>query len=254
MAEVVDERPEETTDELEPEQITQEEPEQTTPEEDVPEKYRGKGIKDLVRMHQEVEQLQGRQAQEYGQLRREFDSYVQTQLAQAPQEPEEDIDFFTDPDAAVAKAIETHPKVKQAEQAALELQRGSAKAQLEAKHPDMQEILNDPSFADWVKASPMRAQMLQRAHQQYDFDAADFIFSDWKDRKDVATKAADVEKKSRGQQAKQASTGGAKSSSEPSSRKVYRRADIIKLMKEDPDRYESMAPEIRKAYAENRVR
>jgi hypothetical protein len=38
------------------------------------------------------------------------------------------------------------------------------------------------------------------------------------------------------------------------SKKIYRRADIIELMKTDPRRYQSMEPEIRKAYMEKRVR
>ena len=36
--------------------------------------------------------------------------------------------------------------------------------------------------------------------------------------------------------------------------KVYRRADIIKLMKNDPDRYQALADEIMAAYAEGRVK
>ena len=53
---------------------------------------------------------------------------------------------------------------------------------------------------------------------------------------------------------KKVSTGGAKGSSEPPSRKIFRRADIINLMKTDIKRYQSMEPEIRQAYAEGRVR
>ena len=53
---------------------------------------------------------------------------------------------------------------------------------------------------------------------------------------------------------RKASTGGAKGSSETPSKKIYRRADIIELMKTDPRRYQSMEPEIRRAYAEKRVR
>ena len=36
--------------------------------------------------------------------------------------------------------------------------------------------------------------------------------------------------------------------------KVYRRADIIKLMKTDPERYNALSDEILKAYAEGRVK
>ena len=43
-------------------------------------------------------------------------------------------------------------------------------------------------------------------------------------------------------------------SGEQSAKKVYRRSDIIKLMKEDPERYMSLSNEIMAAYADGRVR
>jgi hypothetical protein len=43
-------------------------------------------------------------------------------------------------------------------------------------------------------------------------------------------------------------------SDEAPSKKIYRRADIIKLMQTDPDKYDSMQPEIMAAYSEGRVR
>jgi hypothetical protein len=66
--------------------------------------------------------------------------------------------------------------------------------------------------------------------------------------------AVQDEKDARKDAVKKASTGGAKGSSETPSKKIYRRADIIELMKTDPRRYQSMEPEIRRAYAEKRVR
>ena len=53
---------------------------------------------------------------------------------------------------------------------------------------------------------------------------------------------------------KSANTGNARGSAEGSRKKVYRRADIIKLIKTDPERYQSLSDEILKAYAEGRVK
>ena len=39
-----------------------------------------------------------------------------------------------------------------------------------------------------------------------------------------------------------------------SSKRVYRRADLIRLRMSDPERYEALEPEIMKAYADGRVR
>jgi hypothetical protein len=46
---------------------------------------------------------------------------------------------------------------------------------------------------------------------------------------------------------------GTSGATESTSKKKYRRSDIIKLMQTDPDRYDSMANEIMIAYRENRV-
>lgn len=196
----------------------------------------------------------GRQSQEVGELRKTFDNYIQTQLNQAPPEPEEEVDFFTDPEKAVAKAIESHPKLKEAEQVAEQYKKTTALSQLQAKHPDMQSILTDSGFNEWVTASPVRQRLFSQADKQYDYEAADELFSLYKERQQIAKETVKVEKQARKQQATQASTGGVRGSGEPSSRKIYRRADIIKLMKEEPDRYAAMNEEIRQAYQEGRVK
>ena len=71
-------------------------------------------------MHQEAEKLLGRQSSEVGELRKVVDDYISSQTQSAPQpqnvEPEDDIDYFTDPQAAVNRAIENHPKIREAEE------------------------------------------------------------------------------------------------------------------------------------------
>ena len=127
MATLIDERPEDvnegeeiTTFDQAPEQAEapQQEPptEPAVSEEEIPEKYKGKSTADIVRMHQEAEKLLGRQSSEVGELRSVVDSYIQTQLdandtPATPQEPEEEVDFFSDPDKAVARAIANHPSI-----------------------------------------------------------------------------------------------------------------------------------------------
>ena len=96
--------------------------------------------------------------------------------------------------------------------------------------------------------------MFVEADQQYNAEAADELFTLWKERKDIAQQTAAVEKQSRKQQLKAANTGSAQGSAEGSRRKVYRRADIIKLMRTDPERYQALSEEILKAYAEGRVK
>ena len=262
-ATLVDPQPEmENVDDINEEavetQFVEEETEQPQEQPTVPEKYQGKSLEEVVQMHQEAEKLLGRQSGEVGELRKVVDDYIASQTpTQAPQqnvEPEDDIDYFTDPQGAVNRAIENHPKIREAEQYSTQYKQQAALATLNTKHPDMQEILGDPKFAEWIKASKIRTQLFVAADQQYDADAADELFSLWKERKVVTQQTADVEKQARKQQLKAANTGNARGSTEGTRKKVYRRADIIKLMRTDPDRYTALADEIMEAYAEGRVK
>ena len=261
-ATIIDQAPEEgNADQIEQNEVNeiQHDVEQPQAEEpSLPEKYQGKSLEEVVQMHQEAEKLLGRQSSEVGELRKVVDDYISTQTQQAPQqqyvEPEDDIDYFTDPQAAVNRAIENHPKIREAEQYTAEYKKQSSLATLQSKHPDMQEILSDPKFAEWIKASKIRTQLFVQADQGYDADSADELFSLWKERKTVAQQTANVEKQARKQSLKAANTGNARGSAEGSRKKVYRRADIIKLMRTDPDRYQALSDEIMAAYAEGRVK
>ena len=264
-ATILDPRPEEeNADQIEQNEVNeiqQEEVEVEQPqieEPSLPEKYQGKSLEEVVQMHQEAEKLLGRQSSEVGELRKVVDDYISSQTpVQAPQqpvEPEDDIDYFTDPQAAVNRAIENHPKIREAQQYTEQYKKQSSLATLQAKHPDMQTILSDPKFAEWIKASKIRTQLFVAADQQYDADSADELFTLWKERKTVAQQTAQVEKQARKQTLKAANTGNARGTGEGTRKKVYRRSDIIKLMKTDPERYQALSDEILQAYAEGRVK
>lgn len=222
---------------------------------DLPEKYKGKDIKEIARMHQEAEKLIGRQGSEVGELRKIVDDFIRAQATtnQQPQEPVEEVDFFADPEKAVSKAIENHPKIKQAEQAALQMKIAETVSMLKQKHPDFMDIASDSSFQEWVKASKVRVHLFAAANN-YDYDAADELLTVWKERKQAANATVQAEKQDRDRVLKSATATAAKSSEEVASKKIYRRADIIKLMQTDPDRYDALQPEIMAAYREGRVR
>ncbi len=238
-------------------EMAQQEPD-TTSEDEVPEKYRGKTVKELVEMHQNAEKALGRKGNENGELRQIVDQYILNQQAEKTQqtekpEPEEDVDFFSDPEKYTAKAIENHPSVKEAKEATTQYKRQTALSQLQQRHPDMQEILSDNAFAEWVQGSKIRTQLFVQADQGFDHEAADELFSLWKDRQGHVKQAAEADKTARKQSMKAANTGNATASTERP-RKVYRRSDIVNLMIKDPERYEQLEPEIRRAYQEGRVK
>lgn len=224
----------------------------------IPPKYRGKKLEDIINMHQEAEKLIGRQAQEVGEVRRLADELLKQQLskkAPEPQTPQEvdDLDFFEDPKKAISKAVDSHPDIVAARNAAQQLKKQQAAAQIQAKHPDMGQIVQDPEFVDWVKGSPVRMQLYTAADQQFDPYAADELLSTFKAiRTRKQTELKEVATANRNQSLKAAnveSTGTGETS-----RKIYRRADLIRLRLENPDRYDSLSDEIMKAYSEGRVR
>jgi hypothetical protein len=226
---------------------------------DIPEKYRDKDIKDIIAMHQNAEQLLGKQGQEVGELRKLVDDFIQSQSVNQKTAPVvdteiDDLDFFDNPKEAVAKMLENHPSVKQSKEMAIQLKQKEVLASLKAQHPDYMDIVTDPKFVDWVGKSKIRTRLLQEADKGYDFDAADELLSLWKERRDTINTTVNAEKSARKDKVKTASSGTSSGSSERPSRKIYRRSDIIDLMRTNPQRYEQLMPEIRQAYAEKRVK
>lgn len=271
MASLVDrpEENEETTadfadlnavDEQENEPVEAAVEEDVADDDDLPEKYKGKSASDIARMHRELESRLGQQSQEVGELRKAFDEMVQQSIAaqnssaSAPEQVE-DIDFFSDPKAAVERAISNHPTLRQAQAVAAEMAKSQSLAKLQAAHPDMKEVLSDTGFKEWVGKSQIRRQLFEQADKSYDFAAADELLSLYKERKGIVAQTQRVEKVAQQNEVKKASTGSARSNPDgQTSRKIYRRRDIIELMNRDPKRYEALQPEIMKAYSEGRVR
>ena len=259
LDDMVEETPEESQvapDESPVESEVVEEPE----EEVLPDKYQGKSATDIARMHQELEKRLGQQSSEVGELRQAFDEMVKNSMtAQQAPTPEvtevDDVDFFADPKAAMNQAIANNPVMRQMQEATVQLQKEKSLAAIQAKHADMKDVIGSESFQTWVKGSQFRQNLFAQADQQYDFAAADELLTLFKDTQGAVKRHAAVEKVAKKAEIKKASTGSSRSNPEgQSSRKVYRRTDIVELNRTNPARYEAMLPDILKAYAEGRVK
>lgn len=236
----------------EPTSKTEQEPEE------LPDKFKGKSTKDIVKAYEEIEKLAGRQAQEVGELRKLTDQILKNQLAATKQpEPQaQEVDFFDDPKAAVDKVVESHPAVKQAREAAASFKAMQVKKALEDKHGSVDSYKDDPDFINFVKGSKVR-MALAAAADNYDFDAADELFTTYKELKQVRTAKNEEtvrETQEKGNKSLKAASVPMSAGTGESSKKVYRRADLIRLMQTDPKRYEAMQPEIMAAYASGRVK
>lgn len=261
MAEVVEKvEPEgefaDVTNEEPVQEVFVEEPEPKV-EDDLPEKYRGKSAKDLALIAQEQEKMIGRQAQEVGEVRKLADELIKSQLKPKPEiEKSQEVDFFENPQEAIRQAVANSPDVLNAKQVTLRIQQEQAKRALVEKHPDFSNIVQDADFANWVKSSPIRTQLYQMA-ESYDVNAADELFSTYKQLKGIkqtqeTSKMSETEKNARDKALRSATVD--KGGSGESSKKIYRRADLIRLKMNDPKRYDALSDEIMRAYSEGRVK
>ena len=244
----------------------QQEPEAVATVEDKPEvvlpnKYQGKSVEDIVKMHQEAEKLIGKQAQEVGEVRRLADELLKRELyhkqAVEPQE-EENLNekYFEDPVSAVNQAVDKHPAIVEARQQATSYRQNQVSQRLTQEFPNFNEVTQDPRFFEWVKASPVRTRLFTEAHSQFDYESAVELLSTWNmlnPSRSQETSGLVAESKKGTQQSLKAASVDTGSSA-PSSRKTYRRADLINLRLRDPQRYEAMQDEILSAYAEGRVK
>jgi hypothetical protein len=253
-----EEQPQEEQQEAQPEveeAQAVEEPQQEEEDDDIPEKYRGKSIKDVIRMHQEIEKLAGKKGAEVGELKQMVQQFIEAQTVekQAPKVEEEEVDIFSDPDKYIQRKIETSPEVKEAKLVAEQLRQAQARYELSQAHPDFQEVVTNDSFKEWVGSSRIRQELFQKANN-YDFEAANELISVWKDRTQAVQKTNVMS--DRRQAIKTASTGAAAGSSEPASKKIYAKSDIQQLINVNPDKYYSPAfqEELTRAYLEKRVR
>ena len=231
------------------------------PEFTIPEKYAGKSLEDVIDMHRNAEKVLGKQGLEVGQQRKLIESLMSNQQqATTPTPPiEEPIpfedQFYANPADAVNLAIEKHPDVLRAKETRVKQNQALNTAQLDAAHPDYKEIVESKDFQDWIGASKIRQELFRTA-DAYNFEAANELFTTWK-QLNMASKTAEVkeaEKTKRRKALRKTSSETRSSGDSLGGKKVYRRADLINLQVTDPRRYEALADEIQQAYVEGRVR
>jgi len=224
---------------------------------ELPDKYKDKPVEELVRMHQEAEKLLGRQGSELGQLRKGVDDLLKTKLDEFKggnevEDQEEDFDFYENPKEAVNRTLEKSETIQQMKQMLAQQQQAEVLKMIENEYPDYRDTIQNENFVEWIKASKVRTELLQRA-DKYDLDAALELLGNWKELKGTVEKVKEVNEKDLKLQRKAASTGGG-GSSEPVSRKIYRRTDLVNLMRTNPRKYMANVEEYDRAYAEGRVK
>jgi hypothetical protein len=244
-------------------------------QDDVPEKYRGKSIDDVIQMHQNAERKIGQTGNELGQYKQLTDQLLDLKrrddLAKGGAEAEEEdeplpkitqTEILDDPDTAIGKAIEARLNrvERKREQKAEATQAEQLQTAFAARHPDAQEIAQDPEFREFVNKSQSRQMLAAAALNAGNLFAANTILDEWKaSRSQNSDESSEDENTDPNlEEARKASTlsTGASNTKDAPTGKVYNRLDLIRLKLEDPEAYgsEVFQQEIMKAYAEGRVR
>jgi hypothetical protein len=223
---------------------------------DVPEKYKGKSVEELIRMHQEAERLASRHGQELGDLRKHADEFIKRQLSgvtDKPEEKDDDVSFddlVNDPAQAVKRIVNKDVEELNNKLSAYEKER--TEEAFYRKHPEAVEVFSSPEFADFVGKSNYRIRLAQAA-DAYDIDAAEELLELYNTVNPKKEEPSDEEQEALEAKRKKHATSKASASASGTRKKKYRRADVIDLMQNDPERYKARLPEIKKAYAEGRV-
>jgi len=238
-------------------------------ENQLPDKFRNKSMSEVVEMYQNLEKEFGRKGNEVGELRKLTDELLQLEIQQKKQNQErvssqeEDIsddDWFTSPKEATDKYLQKSGLAKEVEQLKEKLtsrDREEAHKAFVEKHPDYKDLAQNEDFQTFVKDSKYRLDLAQKA-DQYDYEAANELFDMYKairGNKGAQSEADEgADKSQQQQQARKKATLEGSSNRSKGTKKVYRRADLIKMKMNDPERYMAMQDEIMQAYADGRVK
>lgn len=232
-------------------------------EDDLPSKYKGKSVKEIIKMHQEAEKFIGKQAQEVGEHRKFFDEMMKRELLQSRQqaskEPETDTneEYFTDPEKSMERYISNHPAIKQAEEQAFIMKAQNITQRLQQSFPDYEKTIQTPEFKQWIESSPVRQRLYQEADGNYDYDAAVELLSTWNTISGAAKQQqkSDIVSESNQSRAKSLKAAAVDTgTSSVGSAKVYSRAALRELLRTNPSKYYEHADEFLQAYAEGRVK
>jgi hypothetical protein len=230
---------------------------------EIPEKFTGKSMEDVIKSYVHLEKEFGNKNNEVGELRKLTDQILKNQVeSQAPQYGDRDSyvnndldfdDFVTDPRSAVDRALQTNPRIQKLEEELRNREIEVSRNALKARHQDVDDIVQSSNFQSWVNEQQGRQRMLQEAHQNLDTGLAADLLDMYKATRRAATDQAIEERDERAKgdlRKATVETGSAPANT----KKIYRRAELIQLKIRDPERYNAMSSEIHKAYAEGRVK
>lgn len=226
----------------------------TDSDEGVLDRFKGKSKQDISKSYEDLEKLHGRQAQELGELRKLAREWLELETTKTSKQKKEltDEDFVENPRKAIEDLLDQRlaPVLKNLEGVDKQLKLSD----FESRHPDYRDVATSQDFHEYVNSSAYRKRLYEKADAM-DFDAADELFSMFKEQKKaIEEKAAKREVEKEKELRKVTSEKG--STSAPSKKKLYKSADLIRMRMRDPEKYWNPAfqAEIMEAYKDGRVK
>lgn len=233
---------------------------------EVPTKYKGKSVEDVVKMHMEAEKRVSQLGNEVGTLKQMADRLLGLEHARQvntrdERKPITTEEILEDPNQALEKAIEQHSGVASTKEELQRLRFEVAQSKFERAFPNYEQDLNNPDFVDWVKNSKIRTALGVAANSG-DYDAANSLWELWEERNTDLKEVQAKKKELRKQQEKLGTLEGP-STSGLESEKIYSREEMIalkqKVVSGDPAaraKFNDPAfqAEYIKAYADKRVK
>lgn len=160
---------------------------------EIPDKFKGKELADIVKSYTELEKAYSRQGRSLGEMRQTFDEYIRSQSVnpapkEEPRKPLTVDELYENPDEAIRRTVDstTSPRLKQLEEELHKSRLESRMEKFEKKHPNWKKEAATPEFQNWVTSSPYRMR-LAAAADQYDLDAAEDLFSAYADTRRTST-------------------------------------------------------------------
>ena len=225
--------------------------EQEVAQPEIPEKYQGKSLDEIVQMHQNLEKEYSRQGNELGTLRKTTDKLLEleTYKPEATAEPvHEELDWDYDTKNAVETTVNS--KVSQVDKKLSALEQKLAVDNFKRQHPNFEKDAGSQEFLEWVQESKYRTNLYNRNYNGLDLDAAEELMLAWEDRPQPEQEEQAAQKRKKDLKAASLEKGA----SGGSSKKIFNRTELINMKIYEPHKYEAMLPEIELAYVEGRVK
>jgi hypothetical protein len=155
----------------------------------IPEKYRGKSLEDVIAMNEELVRKNSRLGNEVGQLRKLRETVDLQPQQRKIEKKEVNVDaLLENPEQAVETVIGQSDKIRELEEKVEKISGTSARREFESAFPDYEQDLQNEEFIEWAMKDELRRELAYAA-DKYDFKAAKMLWNQWSERQELIGEA-----------------------------------------------------------------